>query len=227
MEILKKILIFWEKVPTPLRMSIVAGICAVIFIVYLVSFYFPKSYSIDKKNDEIVQLDSNIQKGIEVANLHAEYSGELLIKKRKFEKALNLLPKETNVPELIRIFYQLANKAKVVMNSFDVGSPGDQGFYSTIPIDVNIKGTYFEIAAFFNLVSRSERIIKVNDFNLTGPKKEFGKTILSSSCKLIAYKFNEEKEVLTQESTEESTEEADSSTSSEGEDEKKSRRRRK
>jgi type IV pilus assembly protein PilO len=61
-------------------------------------------------------------------------------------------------------------------------------FYAEIPVAMNIRGDYHNLAVFFDKVARLSRIVNINDISIT-PGKEARE--LSTACTAVTYKFVE------------------------------------
>jgi type IV pilus assembly protein PilO len=61
-------------------------------------------------------------------------------------------------------------------------------FYAEIPVAMNVKGGYHDLALFFDKVARLSRIVNINNISMS----RAGKTLdLNASCTAVTYKFVE------------------------------------
>jgi type IV pilus assembly protein PilO len=101
-----------------------------------------------------------------------------------------LLPREKEVPGLIRIVTKTAQKYQLKISNITPGGSAAQANYNEIPFQMTITGTYHSLAYFLNEIGQEARILSVKNINFTGmtPNKENSSTI-SVTCVLVAYTF--------------------------------------
>ena len=66
-----------------------------------------------------------------------------------------------------------------------------KGFYAEVPISLSIKGTYHDVAIFFEKVGNMERIMNIQNVTMK-PERE-SSTVLNVTCDAITYTFVEGK----------------------------------
>jgi type IV pilus assembly protein PilO len=101
-----------------------------------------------------------------------------------------LLPREKEVPGLIRIVTKTAQKYQLKISNITPGATLAQPNYNEIPFQMTIQGTYHSMAYFLNEIGQEARILSVKNITYTGtpPSKENSNTV-NVSCTLIAYTF--------------------------------------
>jgi type IV pilus assembly protein PilO len=101
-----------------------------------------------------------------------------------------LLPREKEVPGLLRIVTKTAQKYQLKISNITPGAVSSQPNYNEIPFQMTIQGTYHALGYFLNEIGQEARILSVKNINYTGtpPSKENSNTI-SVNCTLIAYTF--------------------------------------
>jgi type IV pilus assembly protein PilO len=103
-----------------------------------------------------------------------------------FEGALKQLPNEWESKLLTKIT-ELSVESNLDISTFKPQSNKQKGFYAEIPISLKIKGSYHDIAIFFEKVGNMERIMNIQNVNMK-PEKERS-TILEVTCDAITYTF--------------------------------------
>jgi type IV pilus assembly protein PilO len=106
-----------------------------------------------------------------------------------FEETSRLLPKEQEIPQLLKDISALGTNAGLDFLSFKPGADVPKDFYAEIPVSINVDGPYHSMGYFLDQVSKLDRIVSVDNIRMGGPKKEAGEMILSSSCELMTYRF--------------------------------------
>lgn len=129
--------------------------------------------SVDSLNLEIVQktaVVANLQKYIdEVNKLDAELN-----------QALKELPNKKEIALLLQSISDKARDAGLEIRLFQPQPDAMKDFYAEVPVQVELKGSYHQVAAFFDEVAHLERIVNVDQFGMGEPK------ILDESIQILA-----------------------------------------
>ena len=178
---------------TPLQPRIKLGITVVIVLLPLLIFFFtyyqPNVKKIATLNGQKATLEQQLQEvKLKVADL-ARFEKELEDAKDKFLATAALLPKEKEIPKLLKDISALGRNAGLDFLTFKPLADIPKDFYSEIPITINVRGPYHNMGYFFDQVSKLERIVSVSNVKMSSPKKESGEMLLNSDCKLVTYRF--------------------------------------
>ena len=118
-----------------------------------------------------------------------KFEEELKKTQAMFAEAAELLPKEKEIPKLLKDISALGRVAGLDFLKFQPLPDRPKDFYSEIPININIRGPYHNMGYFFDQVSKLERIVSVTNVKMTSPKEEAGEILLNSNCQLMTYRF--------------------------------------
>lgn len=177
----------------PLSPKIKIAITLVIILVPVVIFYFtyfqPKTEETERLYKQKVALEQQIKEvKLKAANL-AKFEKELEEAEAKFMEAAVLLPKEKEIPNLLRDISALGRNAGLDFLTFKPLADVPRDFYAEIPISINVRGPYHNMGYFFDQVSKLERIVSVTNVKMSSPKIERGEMVLKSDCRLVTYRF--------------------------------------
>ena len=177
----------------PLSPKIKLAITIVIILLPVVIFYFtyfqPKTEETERLYKQKVSLEQQIREvKLKAANL-AKFEKELEEAEAKFQEAAALLPKEKEIPTLLRDISALGRNAGLDFLTFKPLADVPRDFYAEIPITINVRGPYHNMGYFFDQVSKLERIVSVTNVKMSSPKMERGEMVLKSDCRLVTYRF--------------------------------------
>jgi len=177
----------------PLAPRVKLGIAAVIALLPLVIFYFafyqPNSTKIDNLEAKKTTLDQEVKEvEAKAANL-AKFEKELDEAMAIFQESSALLPKEKEIPKLLKDISALGRNAGLEFLTFKPLADDPKDFYAEIPVTINVRGPYHNMGFFFDQVSKLERIVSVSNVKMSSPKKEGGEMLLNSDCILVTYRF--------------------------------------
>lgn len=183
-----------EKVlnlPAYQRMLIVLIIMALLIAGF---YYLIYQAQLDKHVSLVSQRDAaqiKLQKNQKIANNLAVYRAEYEKMQIQLEEALGELPLQREIPGLLISIGDLAKEKGLEVLRFKPATEVPQGFYAEVPVTLKLSGSYHQVAAFFDAVSKMERIVNIQDLTLGGAKDIKGKTTLGIDCNAITFRFVE------------------------------------
>jgi type IV pilus assembly protein PilO len=184
---------FIDEKYTPLTSKVKLGITVVLVLLPIIVFYFsyykPKVQKIETLSNQKVSLEQQLQEVKEKAANLAKFEKELEEAETKFLETAVLLPKQKEIPKLLKDISALGRNAGLDFLTFKPLADIPKDFYAEIPITINVRGPYHNMGYFFDQVSKLERIVSVSNVKMSSPKKEGGEMLLKSDCKLVTYRF--------------------------------------
>ncbi len=103
---------------------------------------------------------------------------------------MTLLPDQKEIPGLLENVSRLGAKVGLENILFQPQPEIPQEFYATIPIRLDLLGTYNDVGVFLDNISKLNRILKVQSTSLTRPKDKSG--LLKVECTVVTYRFLEQ-----------------------------------
>jgi type IV pilus assembly protein PilO len=165
------------------------------FLVLCGGFYYlqykPQSEKIQGLKREI---DNQQKRLVELKKAAAQVQvleADIAKSQEEFNQMLALLPDQKEIPGLLDSVSRLASQAGLENIFFQPQPEQPQDFYAVIPVRLDLVGTYHQLAAFFNTVSKLERIVKVDNLSLA---REKNSARLATSCTIMTYRFVEQAE---------------------------------
>ncbi len=172
-----------------------AIIVLIIMAIIAAGFYFLLYQTqLEQHNNLIAKRDKaqvKLQKNQKIANNLAVYRAEYEKMQVKLNEALGELPLEKEIPGLLVSIGDLARDKGLEVLRFKPSSEVVKGFYAEVPVALKLAGSYHQAAAFFDSVSKMERIVNIQGLTLGGAKDVNGKTTLGIDCSAITFRFVE------------------------------------
>ncbi|MBN1383449.1 MAG: type 4a pilus biogenesis protein PilO [Elusimicrobia bacterium] len=170
---------------------------AVVFLIgaalwaYWNYLYKPITNEITKLEKTLVQKQSTLESTRRAAQELEVLEAEFVVLELEAKEIEKKLPKEMNLPKLIRDITKSLEKHKLNVQNFAPTKGAPKTYYAEIPISLNITGSYHKLADFLSEVGQYERVFNVADVMLTPltPTKEKPDTI-TASFRLITYMAN-------------------------------------
>ena len=172
-----------------IKLCITVGIILLPLVIFYFSYYQQKTKKIENLNQQKVSLIQQIKNvKLKAANL-AKFEKELEEAKDIFLESAVLLPKEKEIPKLLKDISALGRNAGLDFLTFKPLADIPKDFYAEIPVTINVRGPYHNMGYFFDQVSKLARIVSVTNVKMSSPKKEGGEMLLNSDCQLVTYRF--------------------------------------
>ena len=144
-------------------------------------FYFkPLQEEIQNKKTELDGLNQEIAKGRAAERKLAQFREEVKRLELELSKLLQILPSKRNTEELIKRIETLTRQGDFTLLKFTPGEFVQKDFYAEWPIDIQIQGTYHNLALFFDRMSRFSRIVNVEDLKISALNDVAGKSIAAA-----------------------------------------------
>lgn len=177
----------------PLEKKFKILLAVLVFVLPAVLFHFvflsPNFEKIERLENKQQQLNAQLRKVQNRAKDLPKLEAELAQVQREFEDKSMLLPKEKEIPQLLRDISSLGRHAGLDFIQFKPMPSVPKDFYAEIPVSINVRGPYHNVGAFFDRVSKLERIVSVSNVKMSSPKRESDEMLLNSDCRLVTYQF--------------------------------------
>ncbi len=179
----------FNKMSIAARLVALVAVMAVIGIVYFYTLRLPVREAVAAKQEEIKNLKEKLAENQAIANNRARFKEQVRRLREDLKQAQSLLPSDSDIKGILRQITSLARKSGLDVMVFQPGGEMAQGFYSRIPITLKLKGSYNDVAVFFDKVGKLKRIMNVHDISLTSPQEKDGKVILNVDCTVTTFRF--------------------------------------
>lgn len=100
----------------------------------------------------------------------------------------NVLPEQKDVGDLLRRIQTLATQSSLTIRGFKPQAVATKQQHAEWPISLSLEGTYHDLGAFFDKVSRMPRIINISAINIkTRDKGEASISTVSAECTVTTF----------------------------------------
>ncbi len=184
---------FLDKKYIPLDNRVKLGIAALLVILPMAVFYFvvfqPKQERISGLEKTSAALAEDIRKLQQRERNMPQIVAEVEKIEEEFDRAAQMLPKEQEIPSLLKDISALGQNAGLDFLSFVPKPENPRDYYNEIPVDITIRGPYHSVGYFFDQISKLDRIVSVSNIKMGSPQKVTGEMLLDSNCQLMTYRF--------------------------------------
>ena len=166
------------------------GVGAIVFGLGYWRLIGPQREELARQQARLEELQNKIQEGRVAQRQLPQFREQVRQLELELDKLLRILPTRRNTPDLLRRIRSLAEQGDFSLRRFTPGTLTDKEFFSEWPIEINIEGTYHNLALFFDRISRFSRIINIEDLKMNAlTKPASGHTIAATfTAKTFVYK---------------------------------------
>ncbi len=179
------------KLPTSRKILILAGLVAVIIGLYIYLIYWPNLDLLKKKKTEMGSLENQVRELRIVAANMKRFQAEAAKLREELQVAITQLPTSKEIPTLLSNVSQLGKESGLEFLLFRPAAEVSREFYAEIPVEIRVKGTYHNVALFFDRVGRLPRIVNISEVSMENAKEAFGRWEINTACTATTFKFIE------------------------------------
>jgi type IV pilus assembly protein PilO len=182
------------RLPGQQKIGILAGLIIFLLVIGYFYVYLPGDNKVTKLAEEItgVRGDRNKKKALS-ANL-PKLQRELQEWDAKLKAAVAQLPDRKEIPDLLSSLSTKAREAGLEILLFRPRAENFQEFYAEIPVDIVVRGGFFNAVTFFDQVGKLSRLVNIDNINLKNPKVGGDQVALEISTLATTYRFLDEAE---------------------------------
>jgi type IV pilus assembly protein PilO len=167
-------------------------------LLVLIGYYF---LVVSPRTTRTAQLETHIdemlqerdRKTFEAAQM-PERQKEVDQLDKQLKLALTRLPDEKEIPELLSSISNLGRDSGLEILVFRQMPEGYQEFYAEVPVDMQVRGGYHQVAQFLDRVGKLDRIVNVSNIVVKSPKVVDENLMLDASSRVTTFRFLSEPE---------------------------------
>ena len=177
-----------EKLSKVQRILIFLAVFIAIIVIFVFLLYKPKLAEISKLDEQLKALEKKLVVAKKNAADLEMFQKKMREAEVQFKEAMKALPEREEIPSLLTSISRSGQDVGLEFLLFQPKSEVRKEFYAEIPVAMNVKGGYHDLALFFDKVARLSRIVNIENISMS----RAGKTLdLNTSCTAVTYKFVE------------------------------------
>ena len=167
----------------------------VLIVVTVGAFWY---FWYDGKNTELQGLQKNLAElNAQIQELNVVKANLPALEKEveqlslRLEQLRRILPPAKETPDLMKRLQALASQSNLKIKSFTPGQTVQKDFYQEWPIEIQVDGTYPNLATFFDRVGRLPRIVNIGNLRTSAAQKPTFTNTLSAQYQAMTYVYSE------------------------------------
>jgi type IV pilus assembly protein PilO len=138
--------------------------------------------SIDQRLTELATLRQEIDRGLATAKRLPEFRREVGSLEAQLERLRAVLPEEQDVADLLRRVQAMATQSNLAILGFAPKAVAKKQLHAEWPIGLKLEGSYHDVGAFFERVSKFPRIINVGDIKIDARATQSAGSTVTAEC---------------------------------------------
>jgi len=176
----------------PRKQRIVLGILLLILATFGYWRYFLRGAWEERRqaSAELHRLKAEAEQTRRIAAQRPLLEQEVKLLEARLSRAVLQLPEEKEIPALLTRMARLGRENDLAVTSFKPGNPVVKEFYTEVPVQVKVSGTYHNLGMLFERLGKMERIGNVADLTIrqAGKGEKAGATI-QAEFGLVTYTY--------------------------------------
>jgi type IV pilus assembly protein PilO len=177
------------KIPKSIRLGVVAAILAGICVGYWFVSYQPAQEQRTALVARSQELQRKLNNARSIANNVAAFEAEVAGLERDLDLALKQLPNRKQFEDLLQDISTAGKKVGVTIKSIDRDKEIPRDFYAEVPFEIELEGTYHDLARFFEMVANLPRIVNMGSLTIKVVKETRQNTWLKVTGMATTFRF--------------------------------------
>src|SRR4051812_17770879 len=155
----------------------VAGMGA--FVYY---YEWPAEAEMESRRTQLTTLHKDITMGTVTAKKLPEFRGQVAELQGRLNNLKAVLPDEKDAADLLRRMQTVAAQSNLTIKSFKPAPTVTKQLHAEWPINLELDGTYHNLALFFDRVSKFTRIVNISGLAVKGKDRPDANSTITATC---------------------------------------------
>ena len=151
----------------------------------------PTAASIEARRAQLATLRVEIDRGLGTVGRLPEFRRELADLQGQLDRLRVVLPEERDVGDLLRRVQAMATQSNLTILGFTPQAVTTRELHAEWPIGLQLEGTYHNLGAFLERVSKFPRIINVNSIEIQARDNPTAGSTITAECTATTFVLTE------------------------------------
>jgi type IV pilus assembly protein PilO len=175
------------KLPLPAKVGIGVGLSALVMFAYWFVFYSDVASQIEGAERQKKALYDQLAAQKQAEATYFADRGELALREQRSRELNKVLPPQPEEDAFLSSVQQASNAAGIDLQGYAPLDEVPQSFYAKIPMRIDLTGKFHQIAKFTYELGKVDRIINVEDIELSEPQIVGDEVVLKARCLATAF----------------------------------------
>ena len=174
-------------------------ILLIILIAEGAGFYFglfsPRQEEYTQLKGKLTGLQNEVIDTRRIANNLPQLKREFDQLNQELLNALTELPNQKEIPTLLTSITTAGKAAGLDFLTFRPRGEEPKDFYASVPVDIAVAGSFYEVANFFVSVGNLPRIVNISNVSFADIREVGGRNMVRVNCLATTFRFLDKKEM--------------------------------
>jgi|SRR5687767_7946919 type IV pilus assembly protein PilO len=176
-----------NSLPWRVQLGGFAGLAAIGIGVFWYMYADPMRADIDARRSALKKIQGEITRGQKTARRLPEFRKDVATLESQLEGLRTQLPEEQDVADLLRRVQGMATESNLTIRGFTPQPVTRKDLHAEWPIGLQVEGTYHDLGAFLDRVSKFPRIINVGNIKIASQEKQTSSVTVTADCTATAF----------------------------------------
>ncbi len=169
-------------------LGVIAGVLTV--VLYWHFFLGAEWAARSEAHAELLRLRAQAEQARQIAGQKPRLEQEIKLLEAQLQRTVQQLPTEKEIPALLKRVAGLGQETDLDVTLFKPGAPVAKEFYTEVPIQLKVTGTYHDLGLLFERFGRLERIVNVADLTIReAPKGRRAGDSIQAEFGVVTYTY--------------------------------------
>jgi type IV pilus assembly protein PilO len=180
--------------PTGQKVGALVGLVLAVAVLDWQYWYGPNQRDLADVSAQVAQKRADLDVRRSKTNARGEFERELRDLNAELKRAQARLPDQREIADLLSSVAASGRASGLEIVLFRQKPEVYHDFYADVPVEMQMRGTYHDVALFLDRVKRLDRIVNVSDINMKKPRIEGDRMMLDAACTATTFRFLDETE---------------------------------
>jgi type IV pilus assembly protein PilO len=178
-----------QKTPRTQKIMALVLLVGAVGAVYYFLFWTDFEVQGRRLANEYTKLDDDLRAYESRKRDYMRFKNEVAKLLEEQKELLRILPKKAEIPTFLDSIYNQAEPLGLEIALFARGNEKPQELYVRIPVQIELSGSFHQIARFFNKVAGLPRIVNIEDVGLSDPVPSDSGVRLKAKFQAVTFRF--------------------------------------
>jgi type IV pilus assembly protein PilO len=177
-----------SKVSMPARIALGAVLVLLIGVLYFVVFYMDISSKIESAQKQKKNLEAELTTQKQVQASYFADKDDLTLRQQRMPELNRALPPEAEAAGFLSSIQQVSNISGIDLKGWQPLDEKEEAYYARVPMKLELGGRFQQMTKFVYEVGKLDRIINVENIELSEPKVEGEEVRLKARCLVTSFR---------------------------------------
>jgi type IV pilus assembly protein PilO len=171
-----------NKLPWPQQLAAFVGLALAACGAFYYFYEMPQRAEMAGREAQLRTLQADVQKSVLTANRLKDFEQEVKALEGRLADLRVVLPEEKDAADLLRRMQTVAMQSNLTIKSFKPAPVVTKELHAEWPINLELDGSYHDLAMFFDRVGRFARIVNISGLTVKGHDRTPGGATITAGC---------------------------------------------